>query len=216
MADKKKVARLAQKLEKLSPESAKNLPTGKLQLYRKLGQESSENISDIGRASIQRGRETAAKELEQRLPAFKEVRSEFHTVKNAREDIIAETAKKQTALKSNLRDTIQTLRDKEREAREMVNLVRSSERQALSGQQKTSIAAAQKKILDTQRALKSAKTDASDLLRQAKTADAEELSRITAEGDKLVSTAIKRSKVIKALKVAGLAALGLKGASYLP
>jgi hypothetical protein len=216
VSDKKKVARLAQKLERLSPESAKHLPTGKLQLYRKLGQESSENISDIGRASIQRGRETAAKELEQRIPAFKEVRSEFHTVRNAREDIIAETAKKQTALKTSLRNAIQTFRDKEREAREMINLVRSSERQVLTGQQKTATAVAQKKILESQRALKAAKAEASDLLRQAKGADAQELAQITAEGDAMIAKAVKRSKIIKGLKVAGLTALGIKGASFLP
>jgi hypothetical protein len=84
------------------------------------------------------------------------------------------------------------------------------------GQQKSAVAVAQKKILETQRALKAAKMEASDLLKQAKGADADELARITKEGDALIQKAVKRSKIIKGLKVAGLTALGIKGVSYLP
>lgn len=216
VADRKKVARLAQKLDKLTPEVAKELPSGKLQVYRKLGQEARGNVSEIGNAQIQKGREIAAQELSERIPALKEVRSKFHNVKNAREDVVASTKKTQAALKSSLTESIASFRQQEAGVRDMLKRVRSTERQALAGGQKGEVAASQKELLQAQQELKRARQEASDLVRQAKGADDVELQRIAAEGDQIIQKAMKRSKILKALKVAGLSALGIKGASLLP
>lgn len=216
VADRKKVARLAQKLERLTPDVAKQLPSGKLQVYRKLGQEARGNVSEIGNASIQKGREVAAQELSERIPALREVRSRFHDVKNAREDVIASTKRHQIALKSSLQDSIAAFRQQEAGVREMIKNVRNTEKQALATGQKSEVAASQKELLQAQADLKKARQEASDLIRQAKDADSGELRAIAAEGDRIIQKAVKRSKVIKALKVAGLTALGLKGASFLP
>lgn len=216
VADRKKVARLAQKLDRLTPEVAKELPSGKLQVYRKLGQEARGNVSEIGNAQIQKGREIAAQELSERIPALKEVRSKFHNVKNAREDVLVTTKKNQAALKSSLTESIASFRQQEAGVRDMLKRVRSTERQSLVGAQKDEVAASQKELLQAQQELKRARQEASDLVRQAKGADDVELQRIAAEGDQIIKKAMKRSKILKALKVAGLSALGIKGASLLP
>jgi hypothetical protein len=215
VGNKQRMAQLAQRLEKLTPDVAEKLPTGKLQVYRKLAQEAKDNISAIGNAQMQKGREVAAQTLSKRIPEFQEARSVYHDVTNAQAALEEEVAKKQSAVKMGLKDATDVLKTKEAEAKEMLTAVRNTERQALSTEQKSELAAAQKKIMKAHQEARQARVEASQLQKAAKAADDAELSRITTQGDQLVTKAMKRAKLLKALKVGGLAALGLKGASYI-
>lgn len=191
-----KVAQLSKRVGRIAEKGAdyidQNLSPQRTQLYRKLAQESSGNISDLGNAQLQKGREAMAQSLERRIPGLKTERSAFQQAKEALEAVPSETKTAAASIKRQLSKLEEIVGKETSKVTASAKEAQLNAKLDFAGKKRAMSKDLSSKLFKAQDHLETVKRDLRDLVQQAKDADGAELLRIHKEARELVEEGLRQ------------------------
>lgn len=133
--DPKAIQSLAETMSqyaKTGPEGlANDIDPKVLQYNRKLAQEADSELSNLGNASLQAGREAATQALEKLSTEFKLARAKYLDITNSLDSLPTEMLEKKAALKSGIIDAQSNLTNLKSQAKELAQAAKSADAEQL-------------------------------------------------------------------------------------